>query len=298
MRITSVLLAVVVLILVISLLCMWFYPSMQDFMAGNTMWNGIRDFCSEFEADNIDSLDTLPAIPDQTTLISIPYLEYKKKELSKIKQFIIEGGTLLLMDDYGYGNEILEYLNLDIRFSGNPLLDPLFCYKNQWMPRITDMNSDIKDSGINVILLNHATILTDVQESHVLAWSSEASFLDIDEDESLGQGEDKGPFPIAAKLQFGKGTIIVISDPSIIISSMVDRDDNYLFIEYLTNHYGEEHGIIVDRSHLSKTPLDTSKTRLLDVREALSSLYSLIGITAIIFAVVSRYTLQKGESSG
>lgn len=298
MRITSILLAVVVMILVISLLCIWFYPSIQDFMAGNTMWNGIRDFCTEFEADNIDSLDTLPIIPDQTVMISIPYLEYTNKELSKIKQFINDGGTLLLMDDYGYGNDVLEYLELDIRFSNKPLLDPLFCYKNQWMPRITDLNSDIKDSGINVVLLNHATILTDVQGSQVLAWSSEASFLDIDEDESMSQDEDKGPFPVIAKLLFGKGIIIVISDPSIIISSMVDRDDNYLFIEYLISHDGEEHEIIIDRSHLSKTPLDTSKTRLLDVRESLSSPYSLIGIMAIIFAVVSRYTLQKGESSG
>jgi hypothetical protein len=166
------------------------------------------------------------------------------------------------------------------------------------MPRITDFSLDIRENGINVIMLNHATILTGVSESQVIAWSSETSFLDTNEDESLNHDENKGPFPVAAEVRFGKGMMIVISDPSIIISSMVERDDNYLFINYLTGLYGEKQDIIIDRSHLSKTPLDTSKTRLLNVREALSSPYSLIGITAIIFAVVSRYTLQKGEKSG
>ena len=60
MRVSSVLLPVVAIVLVISLLCVWFYPSVQDFMAGNTMWNGIRDFCAEFGAAGIDSLEELP----------------------------------------------------------------------------------------------------------------------------------------------------------------------------------------------------------------------------------------------
>ena len=52
MRVSSVLFAVVVLIIVISLLSIWFYPSIQDFMASNTMWNGIRNFSNEFIADD------------------------------------------------------------------------------------------------------------------------------------------------------------------------------------------------------------------------------------------------------
>jgi hypothetical protein len=296
--VSSVLLAVLVLILIISLLCIWFYPSVQDFMASNTMWNGIRNFCDEFDADNIDTLDDLPTLAEQTTLIAIPYLEYSDEELHKVKRFVDGGGTILLMDDYGYGNDVLAYLGLDIRFSNKPLLDPLFCYKNQWMPKITDFAAEVKENNISVMMLNHATTLTNPEETQVLAWSSTTSFLDMDEDESLSQDEIKGPFPVAARLLFGKGTIVIISDPSIIISSMVGRDDNYHFIEYLTQHRGERQDILVDRSHLSKAPLDVSKIRLLDTRELLSSPYALIGITAVIFVVVSRYTLPKGVTIG
>ena len=298
MRASSVLLAVVVIILVISVLCIWLYPSVQDFMASNIMWNGIKNFSSEFNADNIDSLDELPDLPEKTTMVTIPYLEHGDEELAQMKRFIKDGGTLLLMDDYGYGNSVLAYLGVGVRFTNKPLLDPLFCYKNQWLPRITDFTPKVKESGIDIITLNHATTITNTTESEVIAWSSSASFLDLNENESWNKDEPKGPFPVAVEFDFGKGTVALASDPSIIINTMVGRDDNYNFARYLAHHKGEQEEILFDHSHLTETPLDASKTRLMIAREAASSPYALVGIMAIIFAVVSGYTLKKGEIIG
>ncbi len=232
MRVSSILSTVVVLILVISLLCIWFYPSVQDFMASNMMWNGIRNFNSEFGADNIDSLSDLPELPEKTVLIAIPYLDYSDKELSGMKRFVDDGGTLLLMDDYGYGNSVLAYFGVGVRFTNKPLLDPLFSYKNQSMPRRTEFAAEVKESGIDVIMLNHATTLTNVIESEAIAWSSSASFLDINEDGSWEQGEPKGPLAVATEFRLGQGTLALVSDPSIMINTMVDRDGNYSFIRY------------------------------------------------------------------
>ena len=296
MRVSSVIFSVIALVLAISLLSIWFYPSIQDFMAGNTMWNGIKSFSSEFDAENIDSLDELPGMPQGTVLISIPYLELSDDELAEIKQFVNDGGTLLLMDDYGFGNSVLEYLGVSVRFSNQPLLDPLFCYKNPWLPKITDFSPEVKESGINAVVLNHATVLTNAVASDIIAWSSGYSFLDTNENESWDQDEPRGPFPIAAKLNLGKGLVAIASDPSIMINSMVDRDDNYAFIQYLISHNGEEMDALIDRSHIAKAPLDISKMRLRSGREMLSSPYALVGIIALIFVGVSRYTLWKGES--
>jgi len=297
-RVSSILFAVVALILVISSLSIWFYPSVQDFMASNRMWNGIRNFSTEFGADNIDSLDKLPDLPRKAVLVAIPYVEYSDEELSQIKRFFDDGGTLLLMDDYGYGNSVLAYLGVGVRFANKPLLDPLFCHKNQWMPRITDFAPKVKESGIEVIMLNHATTITNAAESDVIAWSSRSSFLDTNENESWDEGEPKGPFPVAVEFRFGEGMLALASDPSIVINSMVGRDDNYGFIRYLTYDKGEQREVLIDHSHLTKTPLDVSRTRLISTREALSSPYALVGITVMIFAVVSRYTLKKGEIIG
>lgn len=298
MRVSSSLFTAVVLISVISLLSIWFYPSVQDFMASNVMWQGIKNFSGEFDVENIDSLDDLPALPEKAVLVAIPYLEYTSEELSKMKQFVDNGGSLLLMDDYGYGNSVLAYLGVRARFTNKPLLDPLFGYKNQSLPRITDFAPEVKENDIDVIMLNHATTLTDVVESGVIAWSSSASFLDINDNGVRDGGEPKGPLVVAAEFRLGRGTLALISDPSIIINTMVGRDDNYRFIQYLAQHNGEQKEILVDSSHLSKTPLDVSKSRLLAARKALSNPYALVGITAMIFVVLSRYTLRKGGTIG
>jgi len=293
MKTSDVLLAVAALIIVISLVCIWLYPSVQDFMAANRLWNGIRNLSSEFDAANLDSLDELPELPQEKTLVAISYLPYEDEDLSKMRNFVTQGGTLLLMDDYGYGNSVLEYLGLNARFTGESLLDPLFCYKNQWMPKITDFSPELEESGIKVMVLNHATSLTDVGESNVIAWSSGSSFLDLDEDESWGEEEPKGPFPVAAKFKLGKGTVTLVSDPSIMINSMMRKDDNYSFIKYLIGPELEPGQTLTDRSHLPKDPRDESRIALTSLRKFFSLPYPLLGLTAVVFIVVSRYTLKK-----
>ena len=297
MRVSNVLFAVVIVILALSLVSIWFYPSVRDFMASNSMWNGIRNFSSESGTKNIESLEELPRAPQRTVLLLIPYVQFSDEELSDVKRFASDGGTLLLMDDYGYGNDILAYLGLPVRFDGRPLLDPLFSFKNPRMPRITDFKPEIKNSGINSVTLNHATVLTDVEESQLLAWSSADSFLDSNRDESRSLDEPNGPFPIAARLPFGQGRVVIVSDPSVMINSMVGRDDNYRFMQYLLAllDASKPCTILLDRSHLTKAPLDVSKTRLTNAREVLSSPYALLGVVAIIFVAVSRYSLKKGE---
>ena len=116
-------------------------------------------------------------------MLSIPYLEYSNTELKSIEQFVDDGGTLLLMDDYGYGNSLLEYLDLDVRFSNRPLLDPLFCFKNQRMPKITDFSTEVQENNINIMVLNHATTLANTVDVEVIAWSSDTSFLDMNEED-------------------------------------------------------------------------------------------------------------------
>jgi hypothetical protein len=297
MRVSSLLSIAVILVLVISLVCIWFFPSIQDFMASNVMWNGISHFSREFQADNADSLGSLSEVPVDSVLVAVPYLEYTGDELAAIKRFVDNGGTLLLMDDFGYGNSVLAYLGMEARFTNQLLLDPLFCYKNPAMPRITDFNPKI--DGVDEVMLNHATTLANVAEADAIAWSSSASFLDLNENSSWDEGEPKGPFPVAAKFKSGKGTVALVSDPSTVINTMVSRYDNYAFITYLTGRRGEQQEVFIDRSHLTKAPLDVSKIRLTNTREWLSNPYALLGITALVFVVISRTTVvKKGETLG
>jgi hypothetical protein len=298
MRVFSILFTVMVMILVISLICIWFYPSKQDFMASNTMWDGIKNFSSEFHTENIDSLGELPSLPEGAVLVAVPYLDYSGEELEEIKRFVANGGTLLLMDDYGYGNSILMYLGVAVRFTHKPLVDPVFCYQNQYLPRITDFAPGLKKSNINSIMLNHACTLTDVPASEVIASSSGSSFLDMNDSGVWDQDEPKGPFVVAARFRLGKGILALVADPSIIINAMVGRDDNQKFIKYMTYYGSEQKPMLVDHSRLPQTPLDVSKTRLVNTRKVLSSPYALLGVTATILVVVSIYLLRREKPVG
>lgn len=292
------LLAVSIIIVVISIICMWFYPSIQDFAASNRMWNGIKNFTSEFGASTIESPTSLPAAPEKTQLITIPYLDYTDQDLEQLRQFVEEGGSLILMDDYGYGNRLLEYLGVTVRLSGEPLLDPLFCYKNQWMPRVTDFSSELNNTGVKAVMLDHATAILDATNTDVVAWSSSTSFLDLNDNGAWEESEPKGPFPVAAEFRFGKGTVDVVSDPSLMINSVYGRDDNYQFMKYLLSRQGDIEKTLIDNSHLTKAPLDVSKTRLTEARQVLTTPYAVLGVLALIFVAVSGYTLRKGETFG
>jgi hypothetical protein len=298
MKTSSVVLIVISLVLAVSLIAVWFYPSIRDFMASNTMWNGIRNFTSQFGEQTIDSLNNLPGEPEQEILLSIPYLALNQEDLSKIKQFVDGGNTLLLMDDFGYGNDVLTYLGINARFDHSLLLDPLFCYKNEYFPRITDFAPAIKEKGVEAIAFNHATFLINVDEAHALAWSSKDSFADINKNGTKNADEKTGPFIVAAEYQVGQGTVEIVSDPSLIINTMVNRNDNYLFIRTLTERNGKQQSLLLDNSHLSKSPLDVSKASLDKVRSALSNPYLVLLFVAVIFILVPAYTLKKGEVFG
>lgn len=295
MKTSSLALIVIAIVIVVSLVAVWFYPSLNDFMASNAMWNGIKAFTNEFQVADIDSLDNLGDKTGNNILISIPYTPYNDNDLAAIKQFVNDGNTLILMDDFGYGNSILEYLGTPIRFNHNIVLDPLFCYKNEYFPRITDFSSDMKEQGIKAVAFNHATVLDQVNESQALAWSSSSSFLDINKNGVKDKNEPAGPFAVAAEFQVGKGTVKLVSDPSIIINTMVEQNDNHQFTRYLIERNGNPESIILDRSHLSKTPLDSSKIGLQAVRNFMSNPYIMIGLIALIFVIVTRFTLKKGE---
>lgn len=289
----EVLLGTTVIILVISALCILFFPTVQDFMVGNTLWNGLAEFTREHGALTIDSFDQLPELPHGKALISIPSLPPEEEDLTRLREFIIQGGRLVLMDDFRYGNKVLEYLGLEVRFSGQILLDPLFSHRNPRLPRIIDFSPEVKEAGVEAVVLNHATALVEVAPEKVLAWSSEESFLDLDRDGNLSPVDPKGPLPVAARFRFGQGEIVLISDPSILINSMVRKDDNRAFLKYLIEGI-EPGGILVDQLHLEKTPLDQSRLTLVAARELFAQPPLVLGLIAVIFAGLSRYVLWRG----
>jgi hypothetical protein len=128
-KISRIMGLVIIVVVFVSLAAIWFYPSIQEYMASNALWNGVKQFSTAFNVQNIDSIAVLPDSPQKDVLIAIPYTQYSTAELIQMKQFVENGGKLIMLDDFGYGNSFLVYAGIPARFTNTLLLDPLFNYK-------------------------------------------------------------------------------------------------------------------------------------------------------------------------
>ena len=297
MELRRFLVILTIVLIILLTIVVWFFPSKEDFRVENPFWNGTRDISSAIPALPLESLFDLPTSPLGTTLILIPYLDFTPAELEELNSFVTQGGTLILVDDYGYGNQILEYLGLKARFSGQVLLDPLFSYKNKWLPRISHLRASSVTNDTESLVFNHATCLTDVEANEVLAQSSSFSFLDLNGNQVWDKDEPTGPLPVISHHNLGNGQIILISDPSLFINSMEIIEDNYSFIQNIAAITTAR--LLIDQSHLPPSNLHQTKNLLADIRGYLITPVGTLGLVILALTIALMpiwHKKERGES--
>lgn len=273
------LVALVVVIILVALA--WFFPSNEDFDADNYFWNGARDISSLIPLTALSSLSDLPSAPVGSTLIVIPYLKFTPPEFEMLKRFTTGGGTLIIADDFGFGNQILEYLGMKERFSGQALLDPLMYYKSKWFPRIYNIKTSLLTANSDNLVFNHATGLLNVEAGNTLALSSSLSFLDLNGNARRDTAEPGGPIPVITQHNLGSGKLVLITDPSIFINSMDRLEGNATLMRNIAD--AAPSGIFLDQSHLPATNLRQTKSLLTAIQVFLAN--PLVTMGVIIIAV-------------
>jgi hypothetical protein len=289
------LLLVAAFVLVALVLAAWFLPNHEDFRTENGAWNGLSRLEKAFSFRPLPSLDDLPSTPEGTALVVIPGLDYTSPELERIGRYVSQGGSIILADDYGYGNRVLAYLGLEARFSGQALLDPLINYKNQNFPRVARFEPDPLTDGLDDLVLNHATSLLNVDPADVLALSSPFSFSDENGSGARDAGEPAGPLPVVARQQIGSSQIIFIADPSVFINGMEDIGGNARFIQ---NVAAASTALYIDQSHLETSDLGRTRGWLEAARRLLgSALGSVLLVAAAVIAAMLPIWHHKPETS-
>ncbi len=233
--------------------------------AYNDRWNDISYF-REHLNDQTDSqnrhlYETSSVISSPTVLRDIApeetedYLyialgiekKYSTDEVEAILDFIWDGGSAIVADDYGYGNTFIETAqeideSINVRFANKPLWDENYAKD----PRFIKINVNRDESKLDfegIILLNDPTaIVRDTTEKisgRTLVSSSNKGWIDID-----GNGipspnirdERMGKKPIVHEEDIGSGTLVLISDPSIFINNMWVRENNSAFANALVRY--------------------------------------------------------------
>lgn len=269
--------AVLTLVAVTTIL--WVYPSATAFALSNIHWNGLRRAVTEFRLIPLLSLADLPVAASGTALIIIPYLPPSSSDIQALKRYVEDGGVLILMNDFGFGNVILTHLGIGARFSDQLLVDPLFSYRSRRLPRIVDLLGGPLAERVETLILNHATVISGAAGVRVVAQSSLSSFLDTNRSGQRDPEEKQGPFPVVALARAGAGRVVLISDPSIAVNGMLGLGDNRRFLANVLGLAGEGGKVYIDQSLLPRAPFEVAKLGLAHLRRALS--YPSVGFAAV-----------------
>jgi hypothetical protein len=237
-------------------------------------WHDISDFRADLEALDytISHVSSSPIYlrqiekPEKSVFIVAGLeREYNILEIEAISNYIYEGGSVILADDFGYGNSLMENIyiktgdftssgtnnyKLGYKFLENQVVDIEYEKDPNYVKVTTDTYFQYE------LLLNAPSGFIEnedigyyepdyIENVEVLAQSSSLSWVDLNSNYSRDIGETSGPFPLILRVnwlpefdidspfQTGIPSLLLISDPSILINEMWDKADNR---EFILNH--------------------------------------------------------------
>lgn len=204
----------------------------------NTDWNGISSFGKLMYSRGeiipvLSSYDSMNLKEKKGTLIIIgPNLEFTDEEISKLRDFLENGNMLILADDFGTGNRLLEGLGLEERFSKKEPITPIYI-KSINFPVTMEIKDKKLARGVEKIVMYKPSVILNAKNG--LVYTPNSSRL----------GNTYGPFVVVEEIKYGDGRIILISDPDIFTNSLFG--ENMAFIENLMDYV--KGPFYIDESH-------------------------------------------------
>ena len=234
----------------------WAHPAGRDGSVLNQGWNGLSDACSALDGRPLYSYDELDVVKLPATLVVIPRVMVDTADVQVMGEFVEAGGTMILLDDFGFGNEVLAGLGAKLRFAGAPIMDPLFCYRDAAIPRVECLGIG-GEGKPDELVLDFGTWMESVENTDVWARSSFFSYGDVDGDGRQDAGEPDGPFPVGVVFFLGDGEVVVISDSSVLLNGVISIGANAEVVQEFV--HGE---VMFDQVYLPDDDVDSSKASL------------------------------------
>lgn len=146
--------------------------------------------------------------------------EYTDAEVDAITSFVEDGGSLVLADDFGFGNDVATEFGLS--FSNRVLRDDEFRGNSSFV----EVNGTLPD-GRNATLLTNVPTALNVADAdgEVLARTSPGAYVDVNGDGREDGGDISNAFPVAYRTGMGEGQAIFLSDPGLLANQALGTDD-------------------------------------------------------------------------
>jgi hypothetical protein len=290
-----------------------------DFSIYNTGWNGCSEIgknvyetgsflptidltASSEEMVVHNSLSELPGGLDEVSsciFIIGPGTDFDDDEGKFIDGFLNKGGLVLLADDIGSGNDLLSKLDTSTRITGRTMLD-LAYMKNSSFSVTTEFSDHPINNDLTMLLMNHPSTVAPSNDARIIINSSKTAWLSLDGNDRWDDGEPLGPFPLLSIENYGRGTLIVLSEPSLLINNMNDdkRMDNGIFVRNLIEFMTDgRNTTIIDESHRDLTdPVQLSNNFISFMDRTEEKIAVLILISAIFIILNTSYPKRSLKS--
>jgi hypothetical protein len=287
------LLAAILLSIAIISVTSYYWPIQEVYHPYNNGWNGCSNLLTLSRNPEFLYSYSTP-IPAGTSLLIIigPKVDFTPSETNVIQTFLTSGGIVLLADDFGTGNSLLENLNVSVRFSGKPISDLYFYDKQEFFPLISQFANDQLTNMLTTIAMSHPSYLEirNPDAIKILAQSSPFSFIDYNGTGQIALNETTRPYPVIVSTQVGRGTLVLVSNAEAFANDMINLYDNSkLFLNILTLSRGTT---AFDLAHIRTAPLTDERVAFrIDVDAIALSLQSIPLRTIMTAAIILGFTI-------
>ena len=274
-RVFYAILLIVGLSLMVMPLSVPVFKSSADYSVINTNSTGTSSFGKLLYSKGgvspiLGPLDSTGISDEKGTLVIIgPNIDFAPGEISSVRAFLENGNTLLLADDFGTGNELLEGLGLKERLSKEPIVSPAYL-KNGNFTITTDIRDESLARNVEFLLTYRPSAI--LHAGSALVYSPNASRV----------GKEYGPFPLLEVIPYGKGRIILVSDPDVFTNSLFA--ENRAFIENLLNYMPGPY-YIDEAHHRDFNPYSSGTITIRRVVKKELVFYYVLGVALLAFLV-------------
>lgn len=220
-------------------------------------WDGTSELRSEANAAGAETIvATDTARYEETTaegtvgVILASEEAYSTDDGARVADFVRRGGTIVVADDIGSTNQLLQEIGASTRVDGDPLRDERHYHRSPALPVATRTADHPYVSDSETFTMNHGTALTP-NGADVLIQSSEYSYLDHNRNQQFDGDEVIGPRPVMTIEEVGQGQVIVIGDTSALINVMLERPGNRAFVQQLFDAHDR---VLIDQSYAGELP--------------------------------------------
>ena len=302
---------ILILLILISYTLFWFFSATPDDPQLSTYsddWNDISMFYNSLKNEyNVSTIISSPLIlnkidrPEDKLYIVLGVEKgFSYDEGLAVLNFLINGGSVIIADDFGAGNSIADILcdnyeasndedailhdqHLEIEFYNDRLYDSSYIRNTKFVK----VNADLGMNRNYEVLLNEPTALRSKGYYHSISRSSEDSWLDENNNGIRDVTEIKDSYDIIVLAKYGEGEVCFISDPGLFINNLWKMYDNAVFADelvqrLLSNKNGNDYEIIFDESqHISQSSDENLRHSIYNVGLQITS-----GVTGIIFIAI------------